>query len=83
MRQVAEFAENMQQAAKQYVSAYLQDTVVRGNHLQFMQVLDRSKQSDATELAECIDILLWEHGSIERYETQRETDEWFDDARHW
>ncbi len=83
MRQVTDFPENMQQAANQYVSAYLQDTVIRGNHLQFMQVLDHAKQIEARELAECIDVLLWERGMIERLEIERDFDQWHDDQRYW
>lgn len=60
MRQVIEFAEITQTTAKAYVARYLQDPSIREGHLRFMQVLENTKASEVRELAECIDVILWE-----------------------
>jgi hypothetical protein len=56
MRQLTEFTEQIRAAATQYVSAYLRDSTFRAMHLQVM----RSFDAQVPQLAEAIDILLWE-----------------------
>ena len=75
MRQLTEFSEQVLAAATQYVSAYLRDPTFRAMHLQVMRGFD----VQVPQLAECIDVLLWEHdqqvfGTIE--EIDKDSESW-------
>jgi hypothetical protein len=69
MRQLTEFSEQVLAAATQYVSAYLRDSTFRAMHLQVM----RSFDAQVPQLAECIDVLLWERDQ-EVFGTTEESD---------
>ena len=84
------FPERVQNAAKEYVSAYLRmedesDYVkgLRDNHLQFMKIIEQSRDEASRQLAECIDILLFENMMVESAEYAYENANWYDDAHHW
>ena len=83
IRQVTEFPDVIQNAAKEYVCGYLRDTEVRGNHLTFMRTCDQCKNPYIRQMAECIDVLLFERMLIESAEIQQENDNWHDDAKYW
>lgn len=76
MKQFNQFDDNTQRAAKQYVSAYFRDTTIRSGHLHFMQTLDRVSKYPCRELAEAIDVLLWEHDQQQAYDIAQEMDAW-------
>ena len=84
------FPERVQNAAKEYVSAYLRmedesDYVkgLRDGHLQFMKIIEQSRDEASRQLAECIDILLFENMLVESAEYAYENANWYDDARYW
>jgi hypothetical protein len=84
------FPERVQNAAKEYVSAYLRmedesDYVkgLRDGHLQFMKIIEQSRDETSRQLAECIDILLFENMMVESAEYTYENANWYDDARYW
>lgn len=83
IRQVTDFPEQVQKAANQYLSAYLQDGSFRDNHLYFMRVFDKCEDTGVRQMAECIDVLLFERMLIESAEIQQENDNWHDDAKYW
>ena len=84
------FPEIVQNAAKEYVSAYLRmegDTdFVKGfrdGHLWMMKILEQSQDESSRQLAECIDVLLFEHMMVQSAEYAYENANWHDDARYW
>ena len=83
MRQISDFNDTIANAANSYVSAYLQMDSIREKHLQFMQVLDRSPDFTTRELAEAIDLLLWEHDQQQTLDIAQEMDAWAADHEQW
>jgi len=90
VKNLNEFPEIVRNAAKEYVSAYLLtegDTgFVKGfrdSHLQSMKIMEQSEVEACRQLAECIDILLFEHMMVESAEYAYENANWHDDARYW
>ena len=84
------FPERVQNAAKEYVSAYLrtegESDFVKGfrdSHLWMMKIIEQSEDESCRQLAECIDILLFEHMMVESAEYAYENANWHDDARYW
>ena len=84
------FPERVQNAAKEYVSAYLrtegESDFVKGfrdSHLQSMKIMEQSEVEACRQLAECIDILLFENMLVESAEYEYENANWHDDAHHW
>lgn len=78
MKQVNEFSPHIQLAALQYVAAYQKDSEFRGFHLSTMRQFDELMP----ELAECIDVLLWEVDQ-QAQETIEDLDAWHADHEHW
>ena len=83
IRQVTDVPDVIQNAAKEYVSSYLRDHEVRGNHLTFMRTCDQCDNAYIKQMAECIDVLLFEQMMIESAEYEREIADWHPDARYW
>lgn len=83
MKQINEFDGSTQLAAKQYVSLYLRDSAIRNSHLRFMQVLDNAGFDECRQLAEAIDILLWEYDQRQALEIAEQIDAWAPDHEHW
>lgn len=83
MKQINDFDGSTQLAAKQYVSAYLQETSIRSGHLRFMQMLDNAPFFECRQLAECIDVLLWEHDQQQALEIAADLDAWAPDHEQW
>ena len=79
MLQSHEYADDVKAAAKQYVAVYNFSKEIRDFHLTLMRDLDRGNP----QLADCIDVLLFEQGLVERAEYDYENDNWHDDARFW
>lgn len=79
MRQLTEFTEQVRKAATQYVSAYLRESSVRSTHLSMMRCLD----SAMPELAECIDVLLWERDQTEALNIAEDLAAWAPDHEQW
>ena len=90
VKNINEFPERVQNAAKEYVSAYLRtegdsDFVkgFRDGHLWMMKILEQSQDESSRQLAECIDVLLFEHMMVQSAEYAYENANWHDDARYW
>jgi len=90
VKNISEFPERVQNAAKAYVSAYLRmedesDYVkgLRDGHLWTMKIMEQSRDETSRQLAECIDILLFEHMLVQSAEYAYENANWHDDARYW
>jgi hypothetical protein len=60
-KNVNDFPNSVQLAAIQYVSAYLQNNMMCGSHSHMMQTLGNSPDLMCRQLAECIDVLLFQH----------------------
>lgn len=83
MKQINDFPASVQQAANQYVSAYLQASSMRDAHLRMMQTLDNSPDLMCRQLAECIDLLFWEREQRQALEIAEELDAWAPDHEQW
>ena len=79
MKQLTEFDANIRTAAKQYVSAYLRDSTFRNAHLQTMRHFD----AQVPQLAECIDVLLWERDQTEALNIAEDIAAWAPDHEQW
>lgn len=84
------FPEIVRNAAKEYVIAYLSTEgdakFVKGfrdGHLWMMKIIEQSEVESCRQLAECIDILLFEHMMVESAEYAYENANWHEDARYW
>lgn len=77
-----QFDANTVEVARGYVTAYEKNSQVREVHLIVMRALD-SGEPDQKQLAECIDVILFERGLVQRAEMEQENDNWHDDARYW
>ena len=77
-----QFDPHMVEVARGYVAAYEKLSEVREVHLIVMRALD-SGDPDQKQLAECIDVILFERGLVQRAEIEQENAEWHDDARYW
>ena len=77
-----QFDPHMVEVAQGYVAAYEKHSEVREVHLIVMRALD-SGEPDQKQLAECIDVILFERGLVQRAEMEQENDNWHDDARYW
>ncbi len=55
----------------------------RDGHLWMMKIIEQSEDESCRQLAECIDILLFEHMMVESAEYAYENANWHDDARYW
>lgn len=83
MRQVTEYNEQVRLAAMQYVSAYLRDVGLQRTHRDFMQVLDNTRNAEVQQLAECIDLLLWERDQQQALDIAEDLDAWAPDHEQW
>jgi hypothetical protein len=90
VKNINEFPEIVRNAAKEYVSTYLrmegESDFVKGfrdSHLWMMKILEQSQDESRRQLAECIDILLFEHMLVESAEYSYAIENWHDDARYW
>ena len=52
IRQVSDVPDVIQNAAKEYVSSYLRDHEVRGNHLTFMRTCDQCENRSEEHTSE-------------------------------
>lgn len=77
-----QFDPHMVEVARGYVAAYEKLSEVREVHLIVMRALDAG-EPDQKQLAECIDVILFERGLVQRAEIEQENAEWHDDARYW
>lgn len=90
MKNINEFPEIVRNAAKEYVSAYLrtegESDFVKGfrdSHLWMMKIMEQSEVESCRQLAECIDILLFENMLVESAEYAYEIENWHNDSRYW
>ena len=77
-----QFDPHMVEVARGYVAAYDKLSEVRELHVMVMRALDAG-DADQRQLGECIDVILFERGLVQRAEMEQENDNWHDDARYW
>ena len=77
-----QFPQHTVEIARGYIHAYDNHNEVRELHLLVMRALDAGVP-DMRQLGECIDVILFERGLIQRAEIEQENAEWHDDARWW